>query len=122
MQTLNSSRRDCLRWFGAAAAASLAGAPLVSSAATLERIRERGTLTVAVYQDMPPFHVPGKGIDVEIAQALAESLGVKLSLLPFAADESMSGDLRNMGGAVTTWATGRPTCCCTCRRDRKSVV
>lgn len=87
------SRRDCLRWLGAA---GLAGAPLISSAAPLDRIRERGTLTVALYKDMPPFHVDGRGIDVELAQALADALGVKLSVLPFNADENMGDDLRNM--------------------------
>ena len=45
---------------------------------------------------MPPFHVAGKGIDVELAQALADALGVKLSLLPLNADENMADDLRNM--------------------------
>ena len=88
------TRRDCLRWLGAA---GLAGAaPLVSRAAPLDRIRERGTLIVALYKDMPPFHVDGKGIDVELAQALADALGVRLSMLPFNADENMGDDLRNM--------------------------
>lgn len=87
------SRRDCLRCLGAAV---LAGTSLASGAASLERIRERGTLTVALYKDMPPFHVNGKGIDVELAQALADTLNVKLSLLPFNADENMADDLRNM--------------------------
>jgi len=87
------SRRDCLRWFGAAA---LAGTSLASGAASLERIRERGTLTVALYKDMPPFHVDGKGVDVALAQALADTLGVTLSMLPFNADENMGDDLRNM--------------------------
>jgi len=90
------SRRDCLRWLGAAGAAGLAGLPGVAGAASLERIRERGTLTVAVYQDMPPFHVAGQGIDIALAQALAAALGVKLALLPFVADENMGDDLRNM--------------------------
>ncbi|MEO5736640.1 MAG: ABC transporter substrate-binding protein [Variovorax sp.] len=93
MQHFNPSRRDCLRWAGAAA---LAGAVGASSAASLNRIRERGSLVVALYKDMPPFQVDGKGIDVEIAKALADSLGVKLSMLPFNADENMGDDLRNM--------------------------
>jgi ABC-type amino acid transport substrate-binding protein len=93
MHTCLPSRRDCLRWLGAA---GLAGAPLVARALPLDRIRERGTLTVALYRDMPPFHVDGKGIDVELAQALASALGVKLSMLPFNADENMGDDLRNM--------------------------
>lgn len=87
------SRRDCLRWLGATA---LAGASLACGAASLERIRERGTLTVALYKEMPPFHVDGKGIDVELAQALADTLNLKLSMLPFHADENMGDDLRNM--------------------------
>ena len=83
-------RRDCL--------VGLAGLGwgLGLSAAPLAQIKERGTLTVGIYNEMPPFHVAGKGIDVELAQALAEALGVKLSLLPFTADESMNDDLRNM--------------------------
>jgi ABC-type amino acid transport substrate-binding protein len=87
------SRRACLSWLGAAV---LAGTSLASGAASLARIRERGSLTVALYKDMPPFHVNGKGIDVELAQALADALKVKLSLLPFNADENMADDLRNM--------------------------
>jgi ABC-type amino acid transport substrate-binding protein len=88
------TRRDCLRWVGAAAA--VAGMPLHLSATPLERVRERGALTVGIYHDMPPFHVAGKGIDVELAQALAEALGVKLALLPFHADDNMNDDLRSM--------------------------
>ena len=97
MTSIGASRRDWLRWLGAAgAAAGLAGLPLRAAATPLERVRERGALTVGIYHDMPPFHVGGKGIDVELAQALAESLGVRLSLLPFHADENMADDLRNM--------------------------
>jgi ABC-type amino acid transport substrate-binding protein len=51
---------------------------------------------VAVYNDLPPFHAAGKGIEVELAGALAQSLGVALSLLPFNADDSMNDDLRNV--------------------------
>ena len=90
------SRRDCLRLLGVSGAAALACAPLHLRATPLERVRERGTLTVGLYHDMPPFHVGGQGIDVELARALAESLGVRLSLLPFHADENMNDDLRNM--------------------------
>ncbi len=91
------TRRDCLRWFGAGGA-TLAGMSSLALAQVpaLERIRQRGALTVGLYNDMPPFHVKGKGIDVELAQALAESLDLKLSLLPFQADENMNDDLRNM--------------------------
>jgi ABC-type amino acid transport substrate-binding protein len=96
MTPTTPSRRDCLRWLGASGAAALACAPLHLRATPLERVRERGALTVGLYHDMPPFHVGGKGIDVELARALAESLGVRLSLLPFHADENMNDDLRNM--------------------------
>ncbi|CAN7712620.1 transporter substrate-binding domain-containing protein [Variovorax paradoxus] len=87
------SRRACLQWAASAGVAALAG---TARAGALERIRARGTLSVAIYQDMPPFHVAGEGIDIELARALAGALDVKLSLLPFLADENMGDDLRNM--------------------------
>ncbi|MFM2118694.1 MAG: hypothetical protein RL722_162 [Pseudomonadota bacterium] len=83
---------------GLTAAAGLGLLPLAvrAQASALDRIRQRGSLVVGVYQDLPPFHVAGKGIEVELAQALADSLGLKLSLLPFAAGENMDDDLRNV--------------------------
>jgi len=93
MRASHPSRRTVLRWIGAA---SLGAPALNARAAALDRIRERGVLTVALYKDMPPFHVDGKGIDVQLAQALAGAIGVKLSMLPFNADENMGDDLRNM--------------------------
>jgi ABC-type amino acid transport substrate-binding protein len=83
----------------------LAGGVLLAGAAwpalaqdkpALDRIRERGTLVVGVYNDLPPFNTGGKGIDVALAEALAKALGVKLSLLQFNAGEDMNDDLRNM--------------------------
>lgn len=65
-------------------------------ASSLDKILARGSLRVGIYQDMPPFHVQGRGIDVDLAQALAQALGLKLELMPFNADESMNDDLRNM--------------------------
>ena len=62
----------------------------------LTRVRERGRLVVGLYHDLPPFHVKGQGIDMELAQALAKGLGVELSPLPFNAGENMNDDLRNM--------------------------
>ncbi|WP_372525152.1 substrate-binding periplasmic protein [Piscinibacter sp.] len=96
MTPTTRTRRDCLRWFGAAGAAIAIGSPRRLSATPLARVRERGVLTVGIYHDMPPFHVDGKGLDVELAQGLADALGVKLALLPFHADDSMNDDLRNM--------------------------
>jgi ABC-type amino acid transport substrate-binding protein len=91
-----TTRRACLLRLAAAGAACMGAAPFPASATPLARVRERGTLSVGVYQDMPPFHAGGKGIDVELAQALADSLGVKLALLPFPADDNMNDDLRSM--------------------------
>jgi len=80
----------------AAACASLAGvARAQSEPSALERVLKRGSLSVAVYQDMPPFYDKGAGIDVELAAALAEGLGVKSSLLALRADESLEDDLRH---------------------------
>lgn len=72
-----------------------AAAP-AAEAGALARIQARGRLSVGLYNDMPPFHQGGKGIDVEIAQALARGLGVQLAPLPFNADENMNDDLRNL--------------------------
>lgn len=78
-------------------AACLAAPPLrAQEASALERVKARGHLTVAVYQAMPPFNVDGRGIDIELAGALAKALGVALSLMPFTAGENMDDDLRNM--------------------------
>jgi ABC-type amino acid transport substrate-binding protein len=80
----------------AGTAALCAAAAMPAAAQALDKIRQRGRITVAVYQDMPPFHVGGKGIDVDIARALAKAMGLELSLMPFTADETMNGDLRSM--------------------------
>ena len=89
------NRRATLRALGAFAAAAATGSTLAAES-SLAAIKSRGTLVVAVYRDMPPFHDHGQGIDVDLAAALADALGVKVSLLPFQADENMDDDLRNM--------------------------
>lgn len=85
-------------WLAAtsACAVSLAAPVRAQDLPALERLRAKGSLTVAVYQDLPPFHVGGRGIEVDLAAALASALGLKLSLLPFQAGEDMGDDLRNM--------------------------
>ena len=99
---MNLPRRTLLRGLAAAAALGTAALPrtfaagAAPSAAALAGLRKPGTLTVAVYQDMPPFHAAGRGIDVDLAHALAETLGLHLSLLPFPAGEEVADDLRNM--------------------------
>jgi polar amino acid transport system substrate-binding protein len=62
----------------------------------LDAIRTRGEIRVAVYKDFPPYSSDGKGIDVDLAQAVAAKLGVKADLVWFNADENMDSDLRNM--------------------------
>lgn len=63
-------------------------------------LRNEGALTVAVYRNFAPFSERGAdddhGVDVALARALANRLGLRLKLLPFDAGESMADDLRNM--------------------------
>jgi ABC-type amino acid transport substrate-binding protein len=71
-------------------------APASAELADLEKIRARGTLSVAVYDDFPPYSGKQGGIDHDVAEAIAKKLGLKLSLLPFPAGEDIGDDLRNM--------------------------
>jgi len=96
---VDGARRRFLRCIGAIGATgvvAVCGAPRIAVATPLSRLRERGALAVSLYNDMPPFHAAGAGVDVELARALAGALGVRLTLLPFNADDNMSDDLRNM--------------------------
>ena len=88
-----------------------AGEPDDEGPSALERVTARGALDVAVYKDFPPFSYSEKGqvvgIDVDIARALAEHLGVSASIRAVGADENMEDDLRNnvwkghyLGGGV----------------------
>jgi ABC-type amino acid transport substrate-binding protein len=96
-----ASRRRWLKAAGTALAsmAALSAGPLhaqTGEPTALDKIRARGRLVVGIYNDMPPFHVNGQGIDVALAGALAKALGLPVSLLPFNADENMNDDLRNL--------------------------
>jgi ABC-type amino acid transport substrate-binding protein len=71
-------------------------AAMHAAQADLDKVKQAGVLKVAVYKDMQPFSDKDAGIDVEIAQALAGKLGVRVSLLPFDAGENLNDDLRNM--------------------------
>jgi ABC-type amino acid transport substrate-binding protein len=62
----------------------------------LEKIQQRGILTVALYKDFAPFSNNGRGIDVDLAEALAAKLGVKMSPLWFDAGDNMEDDFRKM--------------------------
>jgi len=60
------------------------------------KIKQSGLLKVAVYDDFAPFSLNKNGIDIDLADALAKKLGLKLQLLPFPAGDSLADDLRNM--------------------------
>ncbi|MGC2166872.1 MAG: transporter substrate-binding domain-containing protein [Gallionella sp.] len=60
------------------------------------KIKQSGTLKVAVYNDFAPFSAGNQGIDVDLAEALAKRLGLKVNLLPFNAGDNLNDDLRNM--------------------------
>jgi ABC-type amino acid transport substrate-binding protein len=82
-----------------AVAAMLAGA--APAHADMAKIRESGSLKVALYKDLAPFSSNDggqlAGIDVALANAICRQMGLSPSLLPFDADDdSMSDDLRNM--------------------------
>jgi ABC-type amino acid transport substrate-binding protein len=74
-------------------APALAGAEELSA---LAKIQQRGVLTVALYKDFAPFSDNGRGIDVDLAEALAAKLRVKSSPLWFNAGEKVDDDLRKM--------------------------
>jgi cystine transport system substrate-binding protein len=61
-----------------------------------KKIEESGRLKVAVYTEFAPFSDKSGGIDIDLAEALAKKLSLKLSLLPFPAGENLNDDLRNM--------------------------
>ena len=71
-------------------------AGLPARADGLEDIHRRGSLTVAVYNDFAPFSSKGKGIDVELGEALGRKLGLATQVIGYNADEDMDDDLRNM--------------------------
>ncbi|RJG11167.1 substrate-binding periplasmic protein [Massilia cavernae] len=77
------------------AAACLLGASLPVRA-DWDKIRQSGSLKVAVYKELAPFSNNGEGIDVDLAQALSKKLGLRMVLLPFPADEEVADDLRHM--------------------------
>jgi len=62
-------------------------------------IIESNEIVIAVYNDFKPFSYKegdkAKGIDVDLAQAIAKQLGVKLKLSWITADENVDDDLRN---------------------------
>lgn len=61
-----------------------------------DNIRQRGRLSFAVYNEFPPYSNNEKGLDVDLAKALAAKLGLKPEIIGFKAGEEMADDLRNM--------------------------
>lgn len=65
----------------------------------LDTILERGVIRIAVYEDFAPFSWRSgrepHGIDVVLAETIAERLGVSLRLMMIHADEDVAADLRN---------------------------
>ena len=58
----------------------------------MDAIHKRGRLKVAVYNNFPPYSDAGKGIDVELGQALAAKMGLQAEIIGFLAGEDM-GDV-----------------------------
>ena len=81
----------------AGVALAVTGLPaLADDDAVWATVRKNGALRVAFYKDFAPFSDDGKGADVDIANALAARMGLKMSPMFFDADENMDDDLRNM--------------------------
>jgi len=77
----------------------LSANPSPGFALSFDDIQDRGVISIAVYRDFAPFSYREngqlKGIDVDIAQVIADSLGVRLDVFELTADENVDDDLRN---------------------------
>lgn len=98
--TSHSVLRRRLMAAGLLAAASPAWPLTDEEGGLYEKIRASGSLKIAIYKDNAPFseetgNEPA-GLDVDIGRALAASLGLSASFLPFRAGEDMVADLRWM--------------------------
>lgn len=74
--------------------------PTQLSARPFDELMASGFLRVAVYQDFPPYsfiNESGKaaGVDVDIAQHIADQMGLELELFWMIPDEDLGDDLRN---------------------------
>ena len=92
------TRRQFLTALGAAALAAGALGAGPARARPLDEVVERDRLRVAVYRDFHPFSYRDggvlKGIDVDLAHAIAASLKVKPDLFEHTAGETVADDLR----------------------------
>lgn len=95
---MSGTRRGFLAGLAGAAGALALGNPL--NAAPLARVKELGILRVGLYADNRPWSWEdggkARGIDVDLARAIAQQLGVKAEIALFPADEEVSDDLRNV--------------------------
>jgi polar amino acid transport system substrate-binding protein len=87
---VNRTRRHLL------AAAGACALPAWARAGEPAGLRSPGVLRLAVYRDFAPFADEGRGIDIELGRALAQTLGLRAEFLAFDADEKVEDDLRNM--------------------------
>lgn len=66
---------------------------------SMEDIEDSKYITIAVYEDFPPYSYKEdgqlKGIDVELGNILAKSLGVEAKWYLTGSDENLADDLRN---------------------------
>lgn len=89
-------KTDRRLWLKAFASLPLIAA-LPAAANSLDAIRQRGRLRIAVYNNFPPYSMAGgKGIDADLGRAIAEKLGQAPEIVGFTADDDMNDDLRNM--------------------------
>lgn len=86
------------RFLGYALAGLLVPA-LAHARTDFEDIRERGSLRVAIYRDLPPFSYQKDGelagIDVDLAHAIAQRLGLSVNFMLVTPADDVDGDLRN---------------------------
>lgn len=99
----NIGRRQLLA--GLTAGLAAAAVPARLGAAPLDKVRSLGVLRAAVYRDNRPWSWNDdgtiRGIDVDLAKAIAQSLGVRAEVVEFLAGEDLGDDLRN-----TVWRGG----------------
>lgn len=84
------------RFFRKTAVVLALAATTLPAQADWNRLQQSGALKVAVYNEFAPFSDRGAGIDIDLAEALAKKLKLRLTLLPFPAGENLGDDLRNM--------------------------
>ncbi|MFG6447038.1 substrate-binding periplasmic protein [Roseateles sp. BYS180W] len=88
-------------WAGSMVARPL-WAQALSTPGWVSQLRQGGQLQVALYSDNAPYSSAHprdrsklQGVDVALAQALAQTLGLQLQVLPLMAGEQMQDDLRH---------------------------